>query len=232
LNPVVGVVRVAQDGTFEGGVNGTVVHDETWIEEQLKQEKMDNGEYAYTPTRNQTAISVDASDVSRLAFEGSSGTGHRFNIVESFRFTIADNPGLISGASENVGLGHSFLRSMERSLALAYIVDLSGSAPWDELRILREELEKYQPGMSNKARVVIANKADLLQADDPVTEEGAREKLRRLEEFVQAEMIISSGQATRTLDVVPTSAKYSQNLQKVVGLFKVYVEEARGLGSP
>jgi GTP-binding protein len=232
LNPVVGVVRVAQDGTFEGGVNGTVVHDETWIEEQLKQEKMDNGEYAYTPTRNQTAISVDASDVSRLAFEGSSGTGHRFNIVESFRFTIADNPGLISGASENVGLGHSFLRSMERSLALAYIVDLSGSAPWDELRILREELEKYQPGMSNKARVVIANKADLLQADDPVTEEGAQEKLRRLEEFVQAEMIISSGQATRTLDVVPTSAKYSQNLQKVVGLFKVYVEEARGLGSP
>ncbi|EDR10369.1 uncharacterized protein LACBIDRAFT_147915, partial [Laccaria bicolor S238N-H82] len=88
--------------------------------------------------------------------------GHHFDLFESFRFTIADNPGLISRASENVGLGHAFLRSMERSLALVYVVDLSAPNPWDELRVLFEELEKYQPGMSSKARMVVANKADLL----------------------------------------------------------------------
>jgi len=53
---------------------------------------------------------------------------------------------------------------MERSHALVYVVDLSGPAPWDELRMLREELEKYKVGLSRRARMVVANKADLLAA--------------------------------------------------------------------
>lgn len=236
LNPVVGVVRVAEDGTFEGGVSGNLVHDETWVEEQREQEKMERGEYANTLTRNQTrsrqeiqtsASKFGDSDINRSKIkpETSYHGGHQFDIVETFRFTIADNPGLISRASENVGLGHSFLRSMERSLALVYVVDLSGPAPWDELRVLREELEKYQPGMSSKARMVVANKADLLGGGgDPVTVEKAKEKLRHLEEFVKTEMVVHN----RTLDVVPTSAKFSQNMTKVAGLMQIYVEEARG----
>ena len=68
-----------------------------------------------------------------------------YDSMESFRFTVADNPGLIEDASANVGLGHSFLRSIERSHALAYVVDLSTPAPWDEVQVLREELEKYKP---------------------------------------------------------------------------------------
>jgi len=159
------------------------------------------------------------------------GPGHRFDAVETFRFTIADNPGLISRASENVGLGHSFLRSMERSLALVYVVDLSAPAPWDELRDLQDELEKYQPGMSTKARLVVANKADLLggsgQEDDAVKE--AKAKLRRLEEFVDTEMLSAwkGGELGRPIPVVPVSAKYSQNLKKVVKLLRAYVTEAR-----
>jgi GTP-binding protein len=141
-----------------------------------------------------------------------------------FRFTIADNPGLIEDASDNVGLGHSFLRSMERSLALVYVVDLSGPAPWDELRMLREELEKYKEGMSKRARMVIANKADLLASDGNSDEVRlARAKLAQLEEFVRAEM----GHDGRVLDVVPTSGKYSQNLRSVVQKLRIYVEEAR-----
>jgi len=220
LNPVVGVVRVADNGTFEGGLAGNLVHDETWIEEQREQDKMDRGEYASALTRNQRLKHGSA--------EHRYGAGHHFDLLEAFRFTIADNPGLISQASENVGLGHSFLRSMERSLALVYVVDLSGSSPWNELRTLRDELEKYQPGMSSKARMVVANKADLLGGHgSPVEIEEAEAKLHRLEEYVKAEMTITHpGHGSLTLDVVATSAKFSQNLPKVVNLMRTYVEQA------
>ena len=138
--------------------------------------------------------------------------------LETFRFTIADNPGLIEDASGNVGLGHSFLRRlMEQSLALIYVVDLSGPAPWDELRVLKEELEKYKPGMSARARMVIANKADLLGVDGDLEEVClARAKLTQLEESVRTSM----DKDGLTLHVVPTSAKYSENLRGIV-------EEAR-----
>jgi GTP-binding protein len=219
LNPVVGIVRVAADGTFEGGVKTGQVHDETLIEEQLEREKMESGEYASALTRNQTAERHAAPRVD------TDRGGYHFDLAETFRFTIADNPGLISDSSENVGLGHSFLRSMERSLALAYIVDLSAPAPWDELLVLRDELEKYQPGMSRKARIVIANKADLLGSDgEEAAVADAKAKLRRLEEFVAERMV--SGEGLR-LDVVPVSAKFSQNLTRVVGLMRTYVQDAR-----
>ncbi|KAF8065247.1 GTP-binding protein Obg/CgtA [Lyophyllum atratum] len=223
LNPVVGVVRVGEDGTFEGGFTGHSIHDETLIEEQQLQARMENGELADAPTRNQLPRSEE-SEVGSVT-----RPGHFFDLVENFRFTIADNPGLISRASENVGLGHSFLRSMERSLALAYVVDLSGPAPWKELEVLRDELEKYQPGMSSKARMVIANKADLLGGEgDPAAVEDAKHKLKTLEEYVRTHMIVRNGSdSSFTLDVIPTSAKFSQNLSKVVALMRASVEQAR-----
>ncbi|CAK5268504.1 unnamed protein product [Mycena citricolor] len=144
LNPVVGIVRVADDGTFEGSVKPEQVYDETVVEEAQKQSQMQDGGLADALTRNQTA-----ERHATLRADPTRG-GYHFDLAETFRFTIADNPGLVHDSSENVGLGHSFLRSMERSLALAYIVDLSGPAPWDELLVLRDELEKYQPGMSRK----------------------------------------------------------------------------------
>ncbi|KAF5369328.1 hypothetical protein D9758_002748 [Tetrapyrgos nigripes] len=216
LNPVVGVVRVAEDGTFEGGLSRHgMIHDETIVEEQEQKERMERGELADALTRNQASqIEADQKGYS---------SGHRFDLMERFRFTIADNPGLISKASENVGLGHSFLRSMERSLALVYVVDFSVPEPWEQLAVLREELEQYQPGMSRKARMVIANKADLMGADgDPESVVEAKEKLRRLEEFVKENMSEEG-----RMEVIPVSAKFSQNLQKVVGLMMSFVQEAR-----
>lgn len=204
LNPVVGVVRVAEDGSIFGGEDEGhgEVYDETVVEKQREKELMQSGTFVDVSTRNQAQ-----------------GDAH-----EAFRFTIADNPGLIEDASDNVGLGHSFLRSMERSLALIYVVDLSGPAPWDELRMLREELEKYKTGMSKQARMVIANKADLLAAEgDPEEVQWAQAKLARLEEFVRNEM----DHDDRVLDVVPTSGKYNQNLRSVVRKLRTYVEEAR-----
>lgn len=232
LNPIVAVVRVADDGTFEGSTQGETVFDETVVEKQREQELMESGAYADSPTRNQRRSYSNTGDISSGEDTAvNAGPGHHFDTVETFRFTVADNPGLISRASENVGLGHSFLRSMERSLALVYVVDLSTPAPWDELRDLQDELEKYQPGMSTKARMVIANKADLLggSGQDEEAVQAAKTKLQRLEEFVKSEMLSAwkGGELGRPMHVVPVSAKYGQNLKKVVGLMRTYVAEAR-----
>ena len=219
LNPVVGIVRVAEDGTFEGSISGQSVYDETLIEGQQERERIESGEYAGALTRNQTSGHFPENS------DTPSRPGHHFDLFEKFRFTIADNPGLIERASENIGLGHAFLRSMERSHVLVYVVDLSADAPWEELGILREELEKYQPGMSEKGCIVVANKADLLASDDdPAEVARARAKLQELENYVKTKMVLQDG---RHLDVIATAAKFSQNLTKVVALMQQYVQEAR-----
>ena len=223
LNPIIGVVRVAKDGTFEGELTGNRtqdrrVYEETTIETTREREQMAHGDYAHMLTRNQKPATTPDDSTSYRP-------GHGFDLAEDFRFAVADNPGLIAQASENVGLGHEFLRSMERSLALVYVVDLSSSAPWEELVVLRKELEAYMPGMSSKTRMVLANKADLLvgQTEDLSATQGqideAKAKLKRLEDFVKAEL--------GDLDVVPISAKYGQNLSKVVSLMRAYVQDAR-----
>ena len=78
--------------------------------------------------------------------------------------TVADIPGLIKGAHENKGLGHNFLRHIERCGILVYVVDLSsgdGVKPWDALDILTRELEEYLPGLSNRPSFIVATKTDL-----------------------------------------------------------------------
>jgi GTP-binding protein len=205
LNPVVGVVRVGLDGDIMGGTLKELVHDDTAVEVLRERELLESGALAHALTRNEE-LNASAADDPESAFE-------------AFRFTVADNPGLLADASENVGLGHSFLRSMERSMALVYVVDFSAPAPWDQLAVLRNELEKYKSGMSHSARMVIANKADMIDSSDPEAVIEAQQKLERLEAFAKTEM--------GGLDVVPTSGKYSQNIKKIVRLMRKYVEECR-----
>ncbi len=80
-----------------------------------------------------------------------------------FRITLADIPGLVDGAHRNVGLGHDFLRHIERTNVLLYVLDMAatdGRQPWDDLTSLRHELECYKPGMSQRASIIAANKMD------------------------------------------------------------------------
>jgi len=149
--------------------------------------------------------------------------------TEAIRFTIADNPGLLAGASENVGLGHSFLRSIERSLALVYVVDFSKDEPWDDVEVLRMELEAYKEGLSSKARLIIANKADLAVGENGGSEDEvrtARAKLRRLE--TAAAYMANSGGEGREIQVIAVSGKYRQNLDKVVRTLASIVDGERG----
>lgn len=80
-------------------------------------------------------------------------------------FVIADIPGLIEGASEGLGLGHEFLRHIERVRLLVHIVDISGSEgrdPVSDYKIIREELTSYSEILANLSEIVVANKCDLV----------------------------------------------------------------------
>lgn len=84
-------------------------------------------------------------------------------------FVIADVPGLVEGAAEGAGLGHRFLRHVERTRVLVHVVDLSGSEgrdPLEDLAVIRGELERYAPQLIEKPMVIVANKVDLMSDDD------------------------------------------------------------------
>ena len=78
-------------------------------------------------------------------------------------FVVADVPGLIEGAHRGLGLGHQFLRHLERTKVLVHLVDVSGATgrdPVEDLEILRRELELYRPELAAKPQLVAANKID------------------------------------------------------------------------
>jgi len=79
------------------------------------------------------------------------------------RISVCDIPGLIEGAHDNVGLGHDFLRHIQRCRVLALMVDISGSDgrdPWDDYAQLIQELSLYDKSLIEKTRLVVANKID------------------------------------------------------------------------
>jgi len=87
-------------------------------------------------------------------------------------FTVADVPGLIEGAHEGLGLGHQFLRHLERTKALVHLVDVSGASgrdPAHDLDIVRKELAHFRPDLSAKPQIVAANKVDAVDDWSRVT---------------------------------------------------------------
>jgi GTP-binding protein len=83
------------------------------------------------------------------------------------RVTVADIPGLIEGAHANVGLGHDFLRHIVRCKLLVFVIDMAGSEgrePLEDLQKLRKELDLYDPKLSERPWIVVANKMDLPDA--------------------------------------------------------------------
>jgi GTP-binding protein len=92
-------------------------------------------------------------------------------------FVMADVPGLIEGASEGKGLGHAFLRHLERTQLIAYLVTAAnddGIAPVDAFKTLQKELKSYSPELAQKPAMVILSKTDLLDADN------RKEEIRKL----------------------------------------------------
>ena len=112
---------------------------------------------------------------------------------EATEFVVADIPGLIEGASEGKGLGHTFLRHIERARVLCVMVDLAdldGPTPQEQERILLHELGQYQPELLERPRLVVGTKSDSAVHDwdgatlSAVTNQGVRELVGRMATLV------------------------------------------------
>jgi len=116
-------------------------------------------------------------------------------------FVVADIPGLIEGASEGVGLGHQFLRHVERCRVLVHLLDLSavveGRDPKHDFEVLNRELARYSPALAEKPQLVVANKLDLPHA---------REALPGLQEWM----------GKRGIKLYELSGATGEGLQKVL----------------
>jgi len=106
---------------------------------------------------------------------------------------LADIPGLIEGASDGRGLGHQFLRHVERARVLVLLIDLASveeRSPEDQERVLLDELGRYQPDLLDRPRLVVGSKADVAQVPfdglrvSAVTQDGVRELLGRIATMV------------------------------------------------
>jgi GTP-binding protein len=124
--------------------------------------------------------------------------------ADFFRLTVCDVPGLIEGAHNNVGLGHSFLRHIQRCKILVLLLDMAGTdnrAPWDDYKNLLNELELYDPALVEKPRLVVANKMD-----EAVSEGNLKKFKRRI----------------RKTPVLPIAAAFDEGIEK----FKQTIREA------
>ncbi len=118
---------------------------------------------------------------------------------DDYSFVLADIPGLVEGAAEGVGLGHAFLRHVERTRMLLHVVDISGSEgrdPLEDFDAIMKELEAYGD-LKNRPMIAVANKMDL---------PGAEENLARLREKLEG-----TGVA-----VFPVSAATKQNFRPLI----------------
>jgi GTPase len=121
-------------------------------------------------------------------------------VDDESNFTVADIPGLVEGAADGKGLGHRFLRHITRSRVLVVLVELepvTGLAPEEQHRILLDELERYQPDLVERPRIVVGSKADVVAPDaepsgtfrpdlviSAVTGQGVKELVGRLSRLV------------------------------------------------
>ena len=124
------------------------------------------------------------------------------------RLTVCDVPGLIEGAHKNVGLGHEFLRHIERCKILVLLLDLAGTDgrnPWDDYKQLLKELELYDPALLEKPRLVVANKMD---------EAAAEKNLKQFKKKI------------RKVSLLPISAAFDQGVEKFKKVIREAVEEA------
>ena len=140
---------------------------------------------------------------------------------EGSGFLAADIPGLIEGASEGQGLGHAFLRHVDRCRLLLHVIDISaadGRDPLEDIDTIDAELEKYSPELSLRPQIVVANKMDAILEDEPIIEELKNycEQLGRPLVFVSAvsgdglDALVSL--AAKTLAMLPPLTVYESEI--------------------
>jgi GTP-binding protein len=129
-----------------------------------------------------------------------------------YRLTVCDVPGLIDGAHQNVGLGHEFLRHIQRCKILVLLLDMAGTDgrnPWDDYKQLLRELELHNPELIQKPIYVVANKMD-----EPTAEANLKKFKRHI----------------RKTPVLPIAAAFDEGIDLFKKMIRKAVEEAEAVG--
>ncbi|MGK2947313.1 MAG: GTPase ObgE, partial [Acidimicrobiales bacterium] len=146
------------------------VGEEHWLRLELKL-MADVALVGFPSVGKSTLISVISAAKPKIADYPFTTLEPNLGVVrldDDTEFVVADLPGLIEGASEGRGLGHQFLRHVERARVLVLLIDLSPLAehgPADQERILLQELGRYQPDLLERPRIVVGSRADLAEPD-------------------------------------------------------------------
>jgi GTP-binding protein len=136
---------------------------------------------------------------------------------------VADVPGLVEGAAEGRGLGHQFLRHVERARVLLVLVDLAsldGRAPSDQQAVLLDELRRYRPELLERPRLVVGSKADLAAGTAAATATGSAP--------AATETAAATAAAAGAWQGPRISAVTGEGIDELVGRLATLVDEARG----
>jgi GTP-binding protein len=126
------------------------------------------------------------------------------DFADYWTMTVADMPGILPGAHQNLGLGLRFLRHIERNKVFVYVIDLAGKEPWKDLECLQAELEAYKIGLTARPSIVVGNKADV-------------------SEMAKNNLTILSSKTS--LPIVPVSAKFGKNITLLTSTLRNMVEK-------
>jgi GTP-binding protein len=136
-------------------------------------------------------------------------------------FVMADIPGLIEGAAEGKGLGHQFLRHIERARVLVVLLDLDPTAadpPSQQLRVLLGELGDYQPELLERPRIVVGAKADLVGLDVDDAGDAGGEDSQREDGTALCELLLSSATGAGVQTLVQRLAAMVQEVRTTVAV--------------
>ena len=152
-------------------------------------------------------------------------------VDEGVSFVMADIPGIIEGAAEGAGLGHDFLRHIDRCRLLVHVVDVSGCEgrdPVEDFDAICEELKNYSVDLSNRPMIVAANKTDLL-----MPESDNLERLRARVEEAGCELYeISAGTTQGTRQLMRIVAEKLRTLPPVTIYEPEYIAPVKTVGTP
>jgi len=152
-------------------------------------------------------------------------------VDEGVSFVMADIPGIIEGAADGAGLGHDFLRHIDRCRLLVHVIDVSGSEgrdPVEDFDAICQELEQYSPELAERPMIVAANKTDLL-----MPESDNLERLRAHVEAAGCELYeISAGTTQGTRNLMRVVAEKLRTLPPVTVYEPEYVEVIESAGDP
>lgn len=168
----------------------------------------DVGLVGFPSVGKSTILSVTSKAKPKIASYHFTTLAPNLGVVETKdnrSFVMADLPGLIEGASTGSGLGHKFLRHIERTKVIVHVLDMSSSEgrdPYEDYKIINNELKKYNINLMERKQIVVANKMDIAQSN---------ENLLKFKEKISKE--------EKNIEIIEISAYTKSNIDKL--LYKI-----------